>query len=159
MKTCTKCGTQMADEAVACPNCGCGAAPAVQLSTNRSLLKYILLGIITLGIYNIVVMSEVSTDINLIATKYDGKKTMHFCLVFFLFSWLTLGLFYPVWFHMLSARIFDELKRRNIDYEFGAKTYWLWGVLGAFIIAGPFVYLHKLLNSMNLLAADYNAKG
>ena len=159
MKTCTKCGTQMADEAVVCPNCGCGAAPAVQLSTNRSLLKYILLGIITLGIYNIVVMSEVSTDINLIATKYDGKKTMHFCLVFFLFSWLTLGLFYPVWFHMLSARISDELKRRNIDYEFGAKTYWLWGVLGAFIIAGPFVYLHKLLNSMNLLAADYNAKG
>lgn len=159
MKTCTKCGTQMADEAVACPNCGCGAAPAVQLSTNRSLLKYILLGIITLGIYDIVVMSKISTDINLIATKYDGKKTMHFCLVFFLFSWLTLGIVPLVWHHKMSARIGTELARRGIDYSFGASTFWLWGILGSIIVVGPFIYAYKLLKSMNLLSADYNAKG
>lgn len=121
MKTCTKCGAQMADEAVVCPNCGCGAAPAVQLSTNRSLLKYILLGIITLGIYDIVVMSKVSTDINLIATKYDGKKTMHFCLVFFLFSWLTLGIVPLVWHHKMSARVGTELARRGIELQLRRK--------------------------------------
>ena len=63
-----------------------GYAPAVQLRTNRGLLKFILLSIITLGIYGIVVMSHISTDINVIATRYDGKKTMHYCLVFFIFS-------------------------------------------------------------------------
>ena len=36
---------------------------------------------ITFGIYGIVVMSGVSTDINTIASRYDGKKTMHYCLV------------------------------------------------------------------------------
>lgn len=159
MKTCAKCGTEIADEAVACPNCGCGVAPGIQLSTNRSLLKFVLLSIITLGIYGIVVMSKVSTDINLIASKYDGKKTMHYCLVLFIFSWLTFGIVPLVWGHRISARIGDELIRRGIDYSFGASTFWLWNILGSLIIVGPFVYTHKLLTSMNKLSADYNAKG
>lgn len=159
MKTCAKCGTELHDEAVACPNCGCGVAPGIQLSTNRSLLKFVLLSIITLGIYGIVVMSKVSTDINLIASKHDGKKTMHYCLVLFVFSWLTLGIVPLVWGHRISARIGDELTRRGIDYGFGASTFWLWNILGSLIIVGPFVYTHKLLKSMNLLSEDYNKKG
>lgn len=43
------------------------ASPAVQLPTNRSLLKFILLSIITLGIYGLVVMTKISTEINTIA--------------------------------------------------------------------------------------------
>lgn len=31
-------------------------------------------------------------------------------------------------------------------------------ILGC-ILVGPFIYTYKLLKSMNLLAADYNAKG
>ncbi len=50
------------------------AAPIRQLDTNRGLLKFILLSIITFNIYGIVVMSKVSSDINIIATRYDGKK-------------------------------------------------------------------------------------
>ena len=52
--------------------------------SSSSLLKTILLGIITLGIYPLVVMSAVSNDINIVASRYDGKKTMHYCLLFFL---------------------------------------------------------------------------
>lgn len=40
------------------------ASPAVQLPTNRSLLKFVLLSIITLGIYGLVVMTKISTEIN-----------------------------------------------------------------------------------------------
>lgn len=42
------------------------ASPAVQLPTNRSLLKFVLLSIITLGIYGLVVMTKISTEINTI---------------------------------------------------------------------------------------------
>ena len=159
MKTCANCGTELLDDAVACPNCGCGNAPMIQLATNRSLLKFVLLSVITLGIYGIVVMSKISTDINLIASKHDGKKTMHYCLVLFVFSWLTLGIVPLVWSHRISARIGQELTRRGIDYDFGASTFWLWNVLGSLIVVGPFVYAHKLLKSMNLLCEDYNKKG
>lgn len=44
-----------------------GAAPVGQLKTNRGLLKLILLNFLTLGIYGLVVMSNISSDINLIA--------------------------------------------------------------------------------------------
>ena len=81
------------------------SAPVGQLKTNRGLAKYILLGIITLGIYPIVVMSSISSDINIIAGRYDGKRTMHYCLLIFLVSWLTLGIGVLVWYHNLSSRI------------------------------------------------------
>ena len=84
---------------------------------------------------------------------------MHYCLVFFLFSWLTFGILPIIWYHNTSSRISAELKRRGIRYSFGAGTFWLWGVLGAFIICGPFIYTHKLLTAMNLLAGDYNIRG
>ena len=166
MKYCTKCGAQIHDEAVICVSCGCSTEngnsankPTVQLKTNRGLLKFLLLSLITFGIYGIVVQSSVSTDINLIATKYDGKKTMHYCLVYFLFSWLTLGIVPLVWYHRLSNRIGKELNRRNINYIFNACSFWGWYILGSFIIVGPFIYMHKILKSMNLLAENYNSKG
>lgn len=134
-------------------------APAMQLKTNRGLLKFILLSLITFGIYGIVVMSSISTDINLIAGRADGKKTMHYCLVYFIFSWLTFGIVPLVWYHKLSDRIGLELKRRGLAYNFGAGTFWGWNILGAFIIVGPFIYTHKLLQAMNLLSADFNARG
>ena len=133
--------------------------PVGQLKTNRGLLKYILLGIITFGIYPLVVLSAVSTDINIIAGRYDGRKTMHFCLVAFIFSWLTLGIVPIVWYHKISNRIGNELRRRCLPYSFGAGSYWGWNVLGSLILVGPFIYVHKLLKAMNYLAADYNARG
>ena len=164
MKYCSKCGNEVHDDAFVCPNCGCKLddtqkGPVGQLSTTRSLVKFILLSLITFGIYGIVVMSNVSTDINTIAGRYDGKKTMHYCLVVFIFSWLTLGIVPLVWSHKISDRIGAELTRRGIDYQFGAGTFWGWGILGSLILVGPFIYTHKLLTAMNLLSADYNVNG
>lgn len=165
MKYCKNCGTQVQDNADICLNCGCRIAdntpvrPALQLKTNRGLLKYILLSLITFGIYAIVVMSTISTDINVIASKYDGKKTMHFCLMSFLLSWLTFGIYPLIWYHCISERIGNELNRRNINYNFNAGTFWLWNILGSLIVVGPFIYCYRLFKAMNLLAENYNVVG
>jgi hypothetical protein len=135
------------------------AAPVGQLNTHRSLIKFILLGIITLGIYPIVFYSGMSADINIIASRYDGRKTMHYCLLLFLIGPITLGIACLVWFHNISGRIGTELKRRNIPYNFGSSDYWLWGVLGALIIVGPFIYIHKLATASNKIAEHYNING
>ena len=115
--------------------------PVRQLNTRRSLLKLILLTIITFGIYPYVFFSGISEDINLIASRFDGRKTMHYCLMAFIIGPLTLGIGFIVWFHNLSSRMGNELARRGIAYSFGASDYWLWNVLGSLIIIGPFVYL------------------
>lgn len=133
--------------------------PVVQLKTARGLLKFFLLNLITLGIYSIVYYSSISSDINIIASRYDGKKTMHYCLLFFIVGVVTLGIGTFVWFHKISNRIGNELHRRGINYSFNAGTFWLWNILGSLIIVGPFIYIHKLSSAMNMLAYDFNQKG
>ena len=135
------------------------SAPVGQLKTNRSLLKFFLLFSITFGTYRLVVLSSTTTDITAIARRYDGKKTMHYCLVVFIFAGLTFGIVPLVWYHRISNRIGGELSRRGIDYKFGAGTYWGWAILGSLIVVGPFIYCHKLLKAMNLLSAHYNVNG
>lgn len=176
MKFCKQCGNRMEDTAAVCSNCGCPAgdrasaaaaapaaaptmAPAGQLKTGRGLIKFILLSLITCGIYSIIYYSEISSSINLIASKYDGKKTMHFCLMAFIVAPLTLGIGAIVWCHNISNRIGNELKRRNINYSFGASDFWIWNVLGSLIVVGPFIYIHKLSEAMNKLSESYNTIG
>ena len=135
------------------------SAPVGQLKTNKGLLKYILLSAITFGIYGLVVMSSVSSSINITASRYDGRSTMHYCLLCFLIGPLTCGIATLVWFHRISNRIGNELRRRNIDYSFSAGHFWLWNILGSMILVGPFIYYHKLFKSTNLICAHYNVNG
>ena len=134
-------------------------APMRKLGTSRSLLLFILLSALTFGIYGLIVMYSLSEDLNYIASRYDGRKTMNFLLMALIVSPLTFGIGGIVWFHNISDRIGNELRRRNIYYSFGAGSYWGWGVLGALILIGPFVYYHKLFKSMNLLSESFNMYG
>ena len=133
--------------------------PVAQLKTNRGLIKTILLTLITFGIYPIVFYSGISNDINLIAGRYDGRKTMHYCLLFFIVSPITLGIGSLVWMYKVSDRIGNEASRRRLGVSLSGMSYLGWGILGAFILVGPFVYLYKLCSAMNALAADYNVNG
>ena len=134
-------------------------APAKKLNTSRGLLKFILLSIVTLGIYPIVYFSSISDCINEAASRYDGKHTMHFCLLLFVITPITGGIGTLIWYHRVSKRIGMELMRRNIYYSLGAGTFWGWNVLGSLILVGPLVYLYKLSKAMNLICMDYNVKG
>lgn len=133
--------------------------PADPLSTSRGMIKFILLSIVTCGIYGLIAMACISRDINTIAGKYDGKSTMNFVVVALVFSWLTCGIVPIIWYHKISSRIGDELDRRGIDYGFGAGTFWCWNVLGSMIYVGPLIYLHKLMKAMNKLSDHYNNYG
>ena len=134
-------------------------APVRQLPANRSLLKTILLSFITCGIYALILYTKMGEELNLTASRYDGKKTMHFCLLTFIVAPLTCGIGALVWFHKFSNRIGDELKRRNIDYKLNAGSFWFWNIVGSFIIVGPLVYYYKLIKAINLINANYNIYG
>ncbi len=169
---CQNCGIELAPGTAYCPNCGAmqniqqyvqaqqpvASRPALQLPTERSLLKMIFLGIITLGIYAIVIQSRISSEINIVASRYDEKRTIPFLAAFWI-MYITFFIYGFIWNHQFSERIGTELRRRGHNYSFGASDYWLWGVLGSLIIVGPFVYCYKLLKSMNMINASYNIYG
>ncbi len=134
-------------------------APVATLRTNRSMLKTVLLSMITFGIYGIIVFCGVANDLNTIAGRYDGKRTMHFALLLFIIGPITMGIGYIVWYHKICNRIGNELNRRNAGMTFSATDYWLWSVLGSCIVVGPFIFLHKMFTAMNKLSESYNYYG
>lgn len=133
--------------------------PFRKLPIDRSLTKMILFGFITLGIYNIIVMTKISREINIVASKYDGRTTTNALWIILLWSWLTGGIASIVWTHCICNRIGNELQRRQVPKTFGASDFWGWCILGALIYVGPFIFVHKFMHAMNHLNADYNKKG
>lgn|SRR5690625_1202317 len=127
--------------------------------TNRSLTKFILLGLITFGIYQAFVLARGGEDLNAIASRWDNKRSMNFWLVFFLVGPITLGIAHLVWYHKTSARIGGEQRRRGLPQTISAGTYWGWGILGIFIVVGPWVFYYKWLHAMNDLCGHYNVNG
>ena len=130
----------------------------LRLPTKRGLGKMFFLGILTAGIYPTVIWSRITTELNIIAGRHDGRRTMPFFGMIIL-SPVTLGILPWVWMHNFCCRVGDELKYRRINYKFGPKDFWLWSVLGSLILVGPFIFVHKLMKSMNLLNDDFNRRG
>lgn len=171
-------------EKVATPK---SAAPKIQLPVKRSLVKMIFFSILTLGIYPLVIYSRLVTELNIAASRYDGKRTLSFFGMLMLAP-LTLGILPLIWYHKLCGRIGCELQRRNILYTFGARDFWLWNMLLSLLCAaavgclilifgtqdwivlicsllsvgsaiGPFIFVHKLMKATNLLNMDFNLNG
>ncbi len=132
--------------------------PIVQLKTNRSLGIVILLSIITFGIYLIVLFCKLSTEINVVASRADGKHTPHY-IVSILLSFITFGIYGLVWSHKYSERVGLEAARRNTGIQFGAADFWIWSILLTIIFVGPFIYLYKLLQATNAINTSYNMYG
>jgi len=129
-----------------------------KLRTDFSMGKTVLLSFITFGIYGLIVWMRLVDNINTLATPYDRKNTMNYLLMCLL-SIITFGIYPFVWNHQLCDRIGQELYRRRINYEINSSTFWLWGVLGSFIIVGPFIYMDKVFNAVNMLSQHYNQFG
>lgn len=131
-----------------------------QLDDDLNFWMVLLLSIVTLGIYGIIVWTRITNNVNTIATPHDKRHTMHYCLMIFLFSWITLGIYPLIWNHNLASRVGNELRRRRIDYNFGVGTWWGWGVAGNLLFGiGSQIYLYKLIQAMNRLCHDYNERG
>ena len=116
------------------------------------------LGILTLGIYPTVIWSRIITELNLAASRYDGKRTMPYFAMLMLTPF-TLGILSLVWMHNFCSRIGDELRYRKINDTFRPRDFWLWGMLGSLIVVGPFVFVHKLMKAMNKINDDFNRVG
>ena len=132
--------------------------PVIQFATNRALWKMIVFGLLTAGIYDLVIWCKMITELNIAASRYDGQRTMSYFGMCYLAP-LTLGIYALVWIHKLSNRMGNEARRRGMNTKLSASTFWLWNVLGSLILVGPFIYVHKMLKALNHINSDFNVNG
>ena len=125
------------------------------MKTNRSLLVFFLLSIVTLGIYSLFFWHGYARDMNIVCAN-DGKKTRGI-LAMIVFSLLTFGIYGLVWMYGVGDRIAFNSHKRGIYNNTTGSNVLLWNILGSFILIGPFVALHKLIDGLNKLSSDYNA--
>ncbi|EEH66920.1 MAG: DUF4234 domain-containing protein [Actinomyces urogenitalis] len=140
------------------------SAPAMptaanSFTTSRSLIGYLIASFFTFGLYSLYRWSEISSTINAIASRYDGRKTMHYLLLALIVAPLTLGIGYFVWSHNICGRIGAEAARRGRPGMLSSADFWLWMVLGSLIIVGPFVYCYRVFQAMNFISESYNTQG
>jgi hypothetical protein len=122
----------------------------------RSLAGYIILSIVTLGIYGLYWIYKLARDMNTIC-EGDGKKTGGLLKCFFL-GLITLGIYNWVWLFMLGDRLQDNAPRYGLTFKESGTEVLLWALLGACIIVGPFISLHIVIKNINALADEYNKK-
>ena len=134
--------------------------PPFALDTSRGLLKYILLVIVTFGIYELYIFTKMTSDLNTITTRSPvGKRHTNYLVMLFLLGPLTFGIYWAVWGHNFSKHVGIELRRRNLTATFGASDYWLCNVLLGVFVIGKFIFMYRLFQAMNALSADYNQRG
>ena len=130
---------------------------AVRMKTDRSLVAYILLSIITCGIYSYYFLYAMARDANVICSA-DGKKTGGL-LAFILLSFITCGFYALYWYYALGNRLAENAPRYGMSFQENGTTVLLWYLVGALACGiGPFVAMHILIKNMNSLSVAYNMK-
>ena len=134
-------------------------SPAFKLPTGRSLGAMFWLGLLTANIYKHVILSRIPEEVNMVASRRDGRRTQQYFWMLVLAP-LTLGIYPLCWFHGLCKRIGGELKARRIAYDFRPAHFWLWyflyfnmGTLLAGCILGVLTFLQVIPGIFLLLLA------
>lgn len=123
----------------------------------RSLLKFILLGIITLGIYNIVFLYGWAKDNNKLCAG-EGKDSPNYIVVLLL-SMITCGIYGLYWYFRMGDRLQQTAPKYGLAFQQGGVAVLLWIVIGSLLCGiGYFIALHFLISNQNQLATVYNAR-
>lgn len=123
---------------------------------DRSLGMYILLSILTCGIYPYYFWYKAAEDANTICCG-DGEETTGGATLVLLF--LFCGIYQYYWLYKLGDRLQRNAKRYGMEFQESGTTVLLWLVLGMFIVIGPFISWYILIKNMNSLAKAYNNGG
>ena len=138
------------------PQSAAGTDIAPKITHRYSFAKYFFLGIITFGIYDLVMMIRLVKDVNTIVSPFDGKKSTGYGVMFFIASWATLGIGPLVWGHNLAKRISRFLAAAGVKSPVKVWKFWIFSVLLAETGIFPLIYIASLIKSVNLLIKSYN---
>lgn len=129
-----------------------------RITTERSLVKWIIFSIITCGIYDLFFIYALARDINEMCAE-DGKETAGL-LKLILLSLVTCGIYGIYWYYSLGNRIQANANEQyELNFTENGTTILLWMIIGTLICGiGSFVAIHIIIKNTNALAIAYNEK-
>lgn len=127
------------------------------IDTNRGLGKYILLSILTCGIYSYYFLYKIAQDMNVMCSG-DGKETAGL-IKFILLSVVTCGIYSWVWYYNLGNRLASNAQRYGLQFQENGTTILMWQIFGVILCGiGPFIAMNIMIKNTNALAIAYNAQ-
>ena len=135
---------------------GMGMPPAGgPLKTDRSLVMYILLTIVTCGIYGYYFLYSIAKDVNT-ACDGDGEQTAGL-VAFIVLSMVTCGIYGLIWEYKLGNRLANNAQRYGMSFQENGTTVLMWYLFGSMLCGiGPFVAMHIIIKNSNLICQAYN---
>ncbi|WP_311516683.1 DUF4234 domain-containing protein [uncultured Anaerococcus sp.] len=125
------------------------------LKEKRSLLLFIILNIITCGIYFFYFVHTTARDAN-IACAGDGEQTSGL-LKYIIFSILTCGVYCFYWDYALANRLAANGPRYGYNIQENGSTYLLWLILGWWLCGlGALVARNITIKNLNKVCRGYN---
>ena len=127
----------------------------MKVKEDRSLVMYILLSIVTCGIYSYCFLYSIAQDANVVCAD-DGKKTSGLA-AFILLSIVTCGIYAWIWYYNLGNRLSENAPKYGLNFSENGTTVLMWMIFGSFLCGiGPFIAMNILITNMNALAHAYN---
>lgn len=126
-----------------------------RLKDDRGLISYILLSLITCGIYGYYFIYKMAHDVN-IACEGDGEQTSGL-VAFILLSLITCGIYAWVWYYKLGNRLASNAGRYGLSIQENGTTVLLWCLFGVLLCGiGPLIAMNILIKNTNKICNAYN---
>lgn len=134
-----------------------GGMPFVSIQADRSLPMWIILSIVTCGIYSWYFLYELARDMNVMCQN-DGETTPGLAQ-FILLSIVTCGFYAYWWYYKIGNRMQTNAPRYGLQFQENGTTILMWQIVGALLCGlGPIFAMNIIIKNTNAMAAAYNAR-
>lgn len=121
------------------------------------MASYIILSIITCGIYSYYFLYKLAHDVN-IACENDEQTTPGLA-AFIILSFVTCGIYACYWYYKLGNRLAANAPYYGMNFQENGTTVLMWFIFGMLLCGiGPFIGMNILIKNSNKLCNAYNSK-
>ena len=131
-----------------------GYAP---IKTDRGVIGWLLLSIVTCGIYSYYFLYCLARDINVMCQD-DGDFTPGIA-AFILLSFVTCGFYALYWYYKIGNRLQANAPRYGLVFQENGTTILMWQIVGALLCClGPIFAMNIIIKNTNAMATAYNVR-
>lgn len=129
----------------------------LRLKTDRGVIGWLLLSIVTCGIYSYYFLYCLARDINVMCQD-DGDSTPGLA-AFILLSFVTCGFYALYWYYKIGNRLQANAPRYGLMFQENGTTVLMWQIVGALLCGlGPIFAMNIIIKNTNAMATAYNVR-